>query len=502
MPRRARLLLAAALVGVLATPVGLAWAEDPTATPSPTPSGTTSAEPAPTSDPGNALTDAAPALPTSLPAAPVAPVPSATGVPEPPVPSGAPLAAAPGTAGVARPGAVRVPAQAAATDTLAPVPPSDGVVPTSGKVDEYLDLTAQRDLLAARVDAASTDLAALRTSLAGLGGQRAHAADLAQGAEAAATLQQGDVEDVARDMYQQGDGGLGAIATVLSSGPDGLINRLDNVRLVRSIARTVIDDSVEARTRVALARATELALDLRLDAAGVTEKAAVADLAEAKTSLAATDARLAALSIVTPQTRIGPDGCPVENVPATLRDGSDLIGAAALCRSAVGQAATPQAALAITWAFAHLGAPYACGGVGRLLAFRADCSSFVSRAYAEGAGLGTAGAGWAPSTRDMVPWDGSGLDPHYAYVAPTALRAGDLVLYDTCPQGGCAYKHVVMYLGSPDGGRSFWMAHTNACGDVAKVEPFWGFPATGRPFLVARRVLALPGERIVVAARP
>jgi hypothetical protein len=137
-------------------------------------------------------------------------------------------------------------------------------------------------------------------------------------------------------------------------------------------------------------------------------------------------------------------------------------------------------------------------GAGRLLPFRADCSSFVSRAYHEGAGLGTAGATWAPSTRDMVPWDGVRLDPHYAFVAPAALRPGDLVLYDTCPQGGCPYKHVVMYLGSPDGGKTQWMAHTNSCGDVAKVARFWGFPTTGEPFLVARRVIVLPGETVVV----
>jgi hypothetical protein len=183
-------------------------------------------------------------------------------------------------------------------------------------------------------------------------------------------------------------------------------------------------------------------------------------------------------------------------VPATLRDGAELIGAEVLCRTAVRQAATPQAALALTWAFQHLGAVYACKGVGRMEPWRADCSSFVSRAYAEGAGLGTAGDAWAPSTRNMVPWDGVALDPHYAYVAPAALRPGDLVLYDTCPQGGCPYKHVVMYLGSPDGGRTRWMLHTNACGDVAKVTAFWGFPTTGHPFLVARRVIALPGEKV------
>ncbi|MFC6236577.1 hypothetical protein [Longivirga aurantiaca] len=92
------------------------------------------------------------------------------------------------------------------------------------------------------------------------------------------------------------------------------------------------------------------------------------------------------------------------------------------------------------------------------------------------------------------------LDPHYAKVSPTALRPGDLVLYDTCPQGGCPYKHVVMYLGADTSGAE-WMLHTNSCGDVAKVERFWGFPNEGsHTFLVARRVLALPGEKVVGSA--
>lgn len=500
MPRRARYLLVALLVGMLAAPAAGAQAADPLPSPSPSegapvdvaPAPGPSSIPAPPDPPAPAPAEPPPTVPGTFPA-PVLAVPAPTAAADqPPVTT-------PTSASRAAAGDVRAPAQAAPAETRAPSPPSDGVVPPSGQIDEYLDLTAQRDQLAARVDAARSDLGAVRATLADLAAQHAYAAAVADGAEAVATQQQGDVEDVARDMYQQGDGGIGAIATVLASGPDGLIDRLDNVRMVRSTARTVIDDAVDARARVALARATELALTLRMTSAAAGEKAAVTALAAAQAALAATDARLTSLSIVKPQTKIGPDGCPVENVPATLRDGSDVIGAAALCRSAVRQAATPQAALAITWAFAHLGAPYACGGTGRLLPYRMDCSSFVSRAYAEGAGLGTAGAGWAPSTRDMVPWDGVGLDPHYAYVAPVALRAGDLVLYDTCPQGGCPYKHVVMYLGSPDGGKSFWMAHTNSCGDIAKVEPFWGFPATGRPFLVARRVLALPGESIAVA---
>lgn len=174
------------------------------------------------------------------------------------------------------------------------------------------------------------------------------------------------------------------------------------------------------------------------------------------------------------------DGCP-ETVPdAVMRDGSQDQWRQ-LCQDSALQAATVQAAEAVTWAFSHLGAPYACQGVGREEDDRFDCSSLVSRAYAQGAGLTGVRHSWgSPSTRSMVPWDGVTLDPWYVQVAPEQVRPGDLVLYDT---GGEAYRHVVMVLA---GG---YMLHTNACGDVAHVARFWGFGHdAGRDFLVARRV--------------
>jgi cell wall-associated NlpC family hydrolase len=370
------------------------------------------------------------------------------------------------------------------------------VVPDLGELDEYLELTSRRDEAAIRLEQAHVAYATATRAVAGLVAERTSAEQARAAANAVVEAAQSDVEDVARDLYQSGDAGIGALATVISSGPSGLLDRLDNARKAGAAARGIVSDAQDARAALALANAQVLALTLRIDAASGSVAAARAEVTAAELALADLDARLAALDLAPPQQQIGPDGCPTGNVPGTLRDGADAIGAAALCRAAVRQAATPQAALAIQWAFAHLGAPYACGGAGRLLPFRMDCSSFAARAYAEGAGLRTAGPGWAPSTRNMVPWDGVALDPHYAYVPPAALRAGDLVLYDTCPQGGCPYKHVVMYLGSPDGGQTFWMAHTNACGDIAKVERFWGFPTSGRPYLVSRRVVAVPGERV------
>jgi len=191
-----------------------------------------------------------------------------------------------------------------------------------------------------------------------------------------------------------------------------------------------------------------------------------------------------------PQTLIDGSACPTSAPAGTLRDGSASVGIAELCREAVAGAATPQAALAIQAAFQMLGAPYACGGVGRNDPFQFDCSSLVSRAYYLGAGIDTAGDAWAPSTREMVPWDGVPLAWWASYVDPKYLRPGDLVLYDT---GGATYRHVVMYIGNG------YMLHTNSCGDVAHVSAFWGTSRAG--FLVVRRVVT-PGDFRIPDPRP
>ena len=41
------------------------------------------------------------------------------------------------------------------------------------------------------------------------------------------------------------------------------------------------------------------------------------------------------------------------------------------------------------------------------------------------------------------------------------------------------------------------MAHTNGCGLVAHVEPFWGTDVAN--YLGSRRVMALPGEKLTIA---
>ncbi|MFN8148956.1 MAG: hypothetical protein U0R76_16030 [Candidatus Nanopelagicales bacterium] len=473
---RAAVVVAATAVALLLLG-GSAWAQT---APSPTSTGSSTASPS--SSPSDS--SAAPAVPTS--------------------PSDGATPSAPSTS---EPPSADDPAPVATVAPTAPIVveapgPNDGVGLAAGQTDDYLVAAAAREAAARRVATAAAALVRAQSLVTGLEVARTSIVLEVVQARIALDDAQRSTDDVVRDLYQQGDAGLGAFATILAAGPQGFLDSVDNARMATSTAYGVVDRATAARARLASARTQQRTSDTQLAAARASVVAAQRDLDAARVALATQEATLTALGAAAPQVAVGVDGCPTVDVPATLRDGAERIGVARLCRSAIRQAATPQAALALTWAFQHLGAVYACKGVGRMEPWRADCSSFVSRAYYEGAGVGTAGGTWAPSTRDMVPWDGVRLDPHYAYVAPAALRPGDLVLYDTCPQGGCPYKHVVMYLGSPDGGRTRWMLHTNACGDVAKVTAFWGFPTTGHPFLVARRVVVLPGERLRATAPP
>lgn len=123
---------------------------------------------------------------------------------------------------------------------------------------------------------------------------------------------------------------------------------------------------------------------------------------------------------------------------------------------------------AITWAFTRLGAPYACGGAGRENLWQFDCSSYVARAYAGGAGIDTRRDGISPTTHTMLA-----DKTRFPTVPVGELAPGDLVLHYTCPEGEtCTYNHVVLYLGEVDG--TAYQLHTNTCGTPAKLEPFWG----------------------------
>lgn len=164
----------------------------------------------------------------------------------------------------------------------------------------------------------------------------------------------------------------------------------------------------------------------------------------------ARDAAARARAVAQGQTTVGPDGCPVDAPPGTLRQGAERPGIHAICVASVADARTPEAARAVKFALAHVGAPYD-NSHRRNDPGRFDCSSFVSRAYRDGAGLPTHPEGTnAPTTATLraARWT--------TPVSLAEVRAGDLVF----PHPG----HVGMVLA--DG----WMVHTNRTGDVAHVR--------------------------------
>ena len=297
-----------------------------------------------------------------------------------------------------------------------------------------------------------------------------------------------------RDLYISGTTDVDVILGVLGSQPDDVLRTIDSVVYLRSATGTEATDFATAEVAVVEASSATSAVLIRVEDDRKRVSTIARTLSRTKKQLKRDQEELQSLvAVAAPQTVVGPSGCPTEVLSGTFPPDVDITR---LCRRAVRNAATPQAAFAIKWALVRLGAPYACDGIGRLEPWRYDCSSYVSRAYAEGAGLKTAGDAWAPSTRNMVPWDGTSLDPHYAVIPPDMLQPGDLVLYDTCPPGEtCSYRHVAMYLGTAQQGGPPLMAQTNACGSVAHVAPF---PGTDAPnFLGVRRVIPLGGEKVI-----
>jgi cell wall-associated NlpC family hydrolase len=179
------------------------------------------------------------------------------------------------------------------------------------------------------------------------------------------------------------------------------------------------------------------------------------------------------------QLTVGPDGCPTNAPDGSIRS-SAADDVARLCARSVALAPTPEAALAIKYAFRTLGAAYACDGIGRNLPMRYDCSSLVTRAYSEGAGLLTTTDTWIPTTRNLLPWDGAVQAQWARNIEPEEALPGDLILYDT---EHLASRHVVMLLA--DG----HMLHVAECGDFSHVTGFWGYTeGTGYRYLGARRV--------------
>jgi cell wall-associated NlpC family hydrolase len=165
-----------------------------------------------------------------------------------------------------------------------------------------------------------------------------------------------------------------------------------------------------------------------------------------------------ALVLNTRQTVVNGTECP--NVaPASaisgkepLRGGADTVGIRELCVEAVAQAATPEAARAIIFAFNNLGITYSQELRSTPRAF--DCSSYVSRSY-ESAGLLMNSGGAHFNTRQLLPWDGGSRPDWVVPVAVHLAKPGDLVF----PAQG----HVAMKLT-----RGF-IIHTNSTGDVSHV---------------------------------
>jgi cell wall-associated NlpC family hydrolase len=390
-------------------------------------------------------------------------------------------------------------------------PPADGVPngPRSnadaappidpGFVDDYSRLWKQVERGKLKIRSLSQDLIAANQVLSASSSDLSMALRVRNRAE----LELSDAQDqfgvAVRDMYITGTTDVDVILGVLGSKPEDVLRNIDSVVYLRTATGTESADFDFARDSAVVTQSAAAASALRTDDDRERVDVVRSALAKTKRELERDRKELQRLvSVAAPQTVVGSNGCPKEVLEGTVPEGINI---KQLCGIAVRTAPSPQAAFAIKWALVRLGAPYACEGIGRLEAWRYDCSSYVSRAYAEGAGLRTAGKGWAPSTRNMVPWDGASLDPHYAVIPPKQIRPGDLVLYDTCPAGEtCPYRHVVMYLGPVEKGGVPMMAHTNSCGSVAHVVAFTGTDAAN--FLGVRRVVPLSGEKVIGSLDP
>lgn len=390
------------------------------------------------------------------------------------------------------------PSDSAPGSDTGPRPYTDAAPPVDpGFVDTYTRLWKQVERGKLKVRSLGEDLAAARQVLSASNSDMALAIRARNLADFNLTDASDQFDVAVKDMYITGTTDVDVILGVLGSKPDDVLRTIDSVVYLRTATGTEsIDfDFAESAAVVAQSAAASVMIQAsedrdRVDTVRRTLKKTKKELKQDQRELKKL------ISVAAPQTVVGNNGCPKEVLEGTVPEGIKI---KQLCAIAVRTAASPQAAFAIKWALVRVGAPYACEGIGRLEAWRFDCSSFVSRAYAEGAGLRTAGDGWAPSTRNMVPWDGASLDPHYAVIDPQDIRPGDLALYDTCPAGEvCPYRHVVMYLGPMEKGGQPMMVHTNSCGSVAHVAPFTGIDAAN--LLGVRRVIPASGEKIFAKA--
>jgi hypothetical protein len=144
------------------------------------------------------------------------------------------------------------------------------------------------------------------------------------------------------------------------------------------------------------------------------------------------------------------DGCPMSSPPGTLSPTAEIIGIYQLCLDSVLSAPSREAAGAIKYALAQLGAPYT--KVARMQDGMFDCSSLVMRSYEASGALTVSrgGRGWAPTTWVIrqAPWA--------VTVSALDARPGDLLF----PSPG----HVSMLLAHGQ------MVHTSTLSKPARVQ--------------------------------
>lgn len=164
------------------------------------------------------------------------------------------------------------------------------------------------------------------------------------------------------------------------------------------------------------------------------------------------------------QTSIDSADCPSDDVPIpaqSMEGGSYEFGMKKLCENSVAQARSPEAAIAVKWMLNRVGRVW-YSQPQRMAEDKADCSSSISRAYQEGAGLKLypeGGNAWVTWT--FLGGGGPGIPrPDGVIDVPTSeLRPGDAYL----PHDG----HVVMVLS--DG----FIVHASQDGTPIKVQKFY-----------------------------
>lgn len=159
------------------------------------------------------------------------------------------------------------------------------------------------------------------------------------------------------------------------------------------------------------------------------------------------------------------DGAPIESPLACPASSAAIAAkqryvevpgnASSLCRQAVAGAPTPQAAGAIRYAFARLGAPYSSANRNSVKPFLYDCSSYVGRAYNAG-GAKIFNTKYRTTTRFYATfgYTGAYIPANYNYtnlirVPANKLRPGDIIIQfnGKVPIGG-PVEHAQMYIGN------------------------------------------------------